>query len=205
MITGFDHVVILEGDLNEAMRRYEALGFQVERGGVHPARGTENALIPLVNGTYLELQASRDPSRPVRHRLWQRPDGTLRESGEYGGYALTSDDLAGDVDRLKVGGPLFEEPQADSRARQDGQMVKWRSHSQPCQRSRFSFKMRVRGSSALHRPEAGWVPSSTCQRSLSRCTTSPSRSVRMNGCWVSMASTTSSRGQPASGFRPHGA
>ncbi len=127
MITGFDHIVILEGDLNEAMRRYEALGFQVERGGVHPAWGTENALIPLVNGTYLELQAARDPSRPVRHRLWQRPDGSLRESGEYGGYALTSNDLAGDVDRLKVGGPLFEEPQAGSRARPDGQMVRWRA------------------------------------------------------------------------------
>ena len=126
MITGIDHVVILVDALEAAMRRFEALGFEVTRGGAHPAWGTENALIPLADGSYLELLAARDPALASRHRLWQRPDGTMRAPGTYGGYALGTDDVERDVLGIRARGLDLTEPQAGARQRPDGQMVRWR-------------------------------------------------------------------------------
>ncbi len=128
MITGFDHVVILTDQLSAAVRRYQALGFHVEPGGIHPAWGTENALIPLEGGAYLELMAPQSPSRrmPPSH-FWWRADGSPRAPGEYGGYALASDDLHEEVRRCNAEEALFPEPQFGSRVRPDGQVVKWRA------------------------------------------------------------------------------
>lgn len=126
MITGIDHVVILADDLTAAMRRFEALGFAVERGGSHPGWGTENALIPLADGSYLELLAAPDPTVASQHRFWQRPGGGKRMSGEYGGFALASDDLAGDLQRIRGRGLALMGPQEGSRARLDGQIVRWK-------------------------------------------------------------------------------
>lgn len=126
MITGIDHIVILTGDLPEATRSYETLGFAVELGGVHPEWGTENALISLSDGSYIELLSVRDPELARRHRLWQRPDGHIRHAGEYGGYALSTDDVEGDVVRIRNGGLVFESPQSGSRRRPDGKTVRWR-------------------------------------------------------------------------------
>ncbi len=128
MIAGFDHVVILADQLSAAVRRYQALGFHVEPGGIHPAWGTENALIPLEGGAYLELLAPQFPSRPrPPSHLWWRADGSPREPGEYGGYALGSNDLLVEVSRCNVEETLFTEPQVGSRMRPDGQMVRWRA------------------------------------------------------------------------------
>ncbi len=127
MITGFDHVVILSSELSEARRQYQRLGFVAEYGGVHPAWGTQNALIPLADGSYLEFLAPRDLAREVRHRLWHRPDGRTREPGEYGGYALLSSDLEGNLIRLRSEDALFEGSQAGSRERPDKQVVRWRT------------------------------------------------------------------------------
>ncbi len=126
MITGIDHVVILVDGLESAMRRFEALGFEVVQGGAHPAWGTENALIPLADGSYLELLAARDPALASRHRLWQRPDGTMRAPGTYGGYALGTDDVERDVLGIRARGLDLTEPQAGARQRPDGQTVRWR-------------------------------------------------------------------------------
>ncbi len=128
MITGFDHVIILADQLSAAMRRYQALGFHVELGGIHPARGTENALIPLEGGAYLELLAPQSSSRPTPpSQLWWRADRSPYAPGEYGRYALASDDLGEEVRRCNAKEALFPEPQVGSRVRPDGQVVKWRA------------------------------------------------------------------------------
>src|SRR5574337_1210576 len=103
MITGFDHVGILADQLSVAVRRYQALGFHVEPGGIHPDRGTENALIPLEGRAYLELLAPQSPSRPTPpSQHWWRADGSPRGPGEYGLYALASDDLPEEVRRCNT-------------------------------------------------------------------------------------------------------
>lgn len=127
MIVGFDHVVILAGALTEAMHQYESLGFVVEHGGIHSAWGTENALIPLTGGAYLELLAVRDPNRAKHHRLWQRPNGGMREPGEYGGYALATTLLDAELVRMQRAGLFFHAPEAGSRERPDTQVVRWRN------------------------------------------------------------------------------
>lgn len=56
-----DHVMIAVRDMDEAIRRYQALGFNVRRGGRHPGRGTENAVMRF-DWEYLELIAVHDPA-----------------------------------------------------------------------------------------------------------------------------------------------
>lgn len=126
MITGLDHIVILADNLAAATDRYAALGFAVERGGAHPGWGTENALVPLADGSYLELLTAHDPALARHHRLWQRLDGAMRAPGEYGGYFLGSDDLEHDVAVLRRRGLEWTDPQEGSRKRPDGQIVRWR-------------------------------------------------------------------------------
>lgn len=126
MITGIDHVIILVDQLSEAIRAYAALGFDVTPGGEHPGWGTENALIALADGSYLELLAARDRVLAAGHPLWRRLDGSMRAPGEYGGFMLGSDDLAREVDMLRARGLGFDGPRPGARLRPDGQDVRWR-------------------------------------------------------------------------------
>src|SRR5438105_15401082 len=56
VLTGIDHLVIVTRDLGQAIAEYRGLGFSVVPGGRHPV-GTENALIALRDGAYIELIA----------------------------------------------------------------------------------------------------------------------------------------------------
>ncbi len=56
-----DHVMIAVRDMDDAIRRFRAVGFNVQRGGRHPGRGTENAVVRLA-WEYLELIAIHDPT-----------------------------------------------------------------------------------------------------------------------------------------------
>jgi len=55
-----DHVVVVVSSLADASARFTAAGFTVTPGGQHDAIPTENALVALADGTYLELLAARD-------------------------------------------------------------------------------------------------------------------------------------------------
>ncbi len=57
-----DHVVIGVPDLDIGIETYTRLGFNVYPGGVHPGRGTHNA-ISLNEDDYLELLSVRDPDQ----------------------------------------------------------------------------------------------------------------------------------------------
>src|SRR3954471_17062285 len=99
MIRTIDHIVILVGELEQAIADYSALGFIVVRGGAHPDAVTHNALVAFADGAYLELIAFKQPD--VRHRWWQR--------GQRGGeglvdYALLPSDIAQDVADARMRG-----------------------------------------------------------------------------------------------------
>jgi catechol 2,3-dioxygenase-like lactoylglutathione lyase family enzyme len=54
MLTRFDHAVIAVRNLDEAIRLYSRLGFEVDAGGRHTGLGTYNALIRF-GLDYIEL------------------------------------------------------------------------------------------------------------------------------------------------------
>jgi hypothetical protein len=51
-----DHVIVATRNLDDASRRWEALGFNLSDPGAHPTRGTVNRCIPFPNA-YVELLA----------------------------------------------------------------------------------------------------------------------------------------------------
>ncbi|HEU4793126.1 MAG TPA: VOC family protein [Nitrolancea sp.] len=121
MREGIDHIVILVRDLQNATRIYQDLGFQVTYGGEHPGI-SHNALIPLQDGTYLELFAFLRPEGISGHR-WS----PLLESG--GGlidFALQVNDIDDTVDRIRARGLPYEWIDG-SRRRPDGEMLAWRT------------------------------------------------------------------------------
>ena len=67
MFTRIDHLMICVPDLARGTETYRRLGFNVQPGGVHPGKGTHNAVM-LNDEDYLELLAIHDPARTGRPR-----------------------------------------------------------------------------------------------------------------------------------------
>ena len=119
---GLDHLILRVDRLDRGIAAFTALtGVTPKIGGRHPGRGTENALVSLGAGHYLELLA------PVV------PDSTAKDTGPAklvpGGWALHTrmlDDLIG-----VLRGAKFEvtAPQPGSRRTPDGTLLEWRAAS----------------------------------------------------------------------------
>jgi catechol 2,3-dioxygenase-like lactoylglutathione lyase family enzyme len=119
MLMGIDHVVILVPELEAAVESYTRLGFTVVPGGRHNV-ATHNALIAFQDGTYLELIAFWEDA--PKHR-WQR---FLALGGGLVDYCMRTDDLGGDVARLRAAGIAMSEDQPMSRLRPDGYRLEWK-------------------------------------------------------------------------------
>src|SRR5215471_15573257 len=128
MLTRIDHVMICVADLAKAIDAYRGLGFDVHPGGVHPGRGTENA-IAFNDEDYVELMSVRDREEYVR----ARPDGGLLEFLAAGGglrfIALQSDDLAADVAAMRARGVDVSDVTAGARRTPAGRELRWKSAS----------------------------------------------------------------------------
>ena len=124
MLEGLDHIVILVGDLGRAIRHYEGLGFEVTPGGEHADGLTHNALIPLKDGSYLELVAFVDPE-DTRDNVWGgRP--FLSSGGGLIDYCATSGDLQAEARRLEGLSFTVEGPHQGGRLLPDGGEIRWR-------------------------------------------------------------------------------
>lgn len=126
MITGADHFVLLVNELNRAIETFRGLDFETSPGGVHPDSGTQNALVPLGDGTYLELLAFQDKGLAERSR-WRDGVRRLGVHEGFGTFVLGSDNLANDIKPPRENGLQITDPLPGSRLRPDGQMVVWRS------------------------------------------------------------------------------
>ena len=108
------------------METYRTLGFEVRAGGEHPTFGSHNALIAFGDGTYLELLAFKDAALAAAS-FWHDGVRMLSVKQGFGGFVLASNDLAGDVTRLRTQKFDIADPNAGSRQRPDGQRVEWQT------------------------------------------------------------------------------
>ncbi len=118
-----DHVIVGVADLDAGIKEFERMtGARPEIGGVHPGRGTRNALLSLGDGTYLELYAP-DPAQ-----MGNSPDVAELKS-LHGlkplGWAVFPQDPDAIRAAMKRRGLSLSSPEAGSRRRPDGQMLEW--------------------------------------------------------------------------------
>lgn len=104
MFTRIDHVMICVPDLSAGIEQYRKLGFNMYEGGVHPGKGTHNA-IAFNDADYVELLAIRDSEEAKAARSWS-PSGTplwdfIAAGGGIRYIVIQSDDLAADVKAMR--------------------------------------------------------------------------------------------------------
>lgn len=127
MLTRIDHVMICVSDLDAGVDAYRRIGFDVRPGGVHPGRGTHNAIAFLAED-YIELMAVRDAGE--YRKAAGASGGLLDFLAKGGGFrfvAVQSNDLAADVAAMRARGVDVSDAVAGGRATPDGQELRWKS------------------------------------------------------------------------------
>jgi hypothetical protein len=119
-----DHILLGAPDLQGGIDFVEQhTGVGATFGGVHPGRGTQNALLSLGERRYLEIIAP-DPEQPgVKNPL----ASNLHSLAEprLVGWAAHPGTVLAFTEKLRAAGIGFEGPTPGSRKRPDGQVLKW--------------------------------------------------------------------------------
>ena len=122
----FDHMLLGCSDLDRGIELVERqLGVRAAFGGVHPGRGSRNALLSLGERRYLEIIAP-DPAQPVSADV-----RGLHGIGEPRliGWAAHVDDMDALVRKLTAAKVALKPVSPGSRKRPSGQMLRWRALS----------------------------------------------------------------------------
>jgi hypothetical protein len=115
-----DHLIIAINNLDRGIQDFATLtGVIPEKGGQHPGRNTQNALVSLGNGRYLEILA---PAATVSNPESVIPFPQLT----VGGWALRGN-LDAQLASLKAAGFATVGPTPGSRQRPDGSTLEWRT------------------------------------------------------------------------------
>ena len=119
-----DHILLGCNDLDTGVAFVQDnAGVRAAVGGVHPGRGTRNALLSLGERQYLEIIAP-DPHQPgAKDTLGLR----LLTQPRLVGWAAHSGDLDAFAKKLREAGVAFEGPTPGSRARHDGRVLHWKT------------------------------------------------------------------------------
>jgi len=127
-----DHILLGCRDLDEGVAFVETkTGVHAAFGGVHPGRGTQNALLSLGERCYLEIIAP-DPKQQgakvtpmVREELVAELKALVEP--RLVGWAAHPGELAGFAKRLHEAGIGFSGPSPGSRKRPDGRVLQWQT------------------------------------------------------------------------------
>jgi hypothetical protein len=125
----FDHLLLGCSDLDQGIVFVEShTGVRPAIGGVHPGRGTRNALLSLGQLHYLEVIAP-DPAQTTTPTTRAELPVMLKRltSPTLVDWAVHTSDIVGVADRLRKAGITFHGPSAGSRARPDGKMLHWQT------------------------------------------------------------------------------
>lgn len=122
--TVLDHILLGSSDLTRGIDFVEKhTGIRAAFGGVHPGRGTRNALLSLGEKHYLEIIAP-DPKQsaaPGHYALEELIEPRLV------GWAAHPGDLNKFVSRLQNANLAFDGPNPGSRKRPDGRLLQWKT------------------------------------------------------------------------------
>src|SRR5262250_1765739 len=120
-----DHIILGCNDLDRGVAFVEEhTGVRAAFGGVHPGRGTRNALLSLGERRYLEIIAPDPRQSALRSRF-----GNLKNlaSSRLVGWAVHPDDSEALAKRLREANVPFEGPTDGSRQRPDGKLLRWKT------------------------------------------------------------------------------
>jgi len=124
-----DHVLLGCNDLDRGIDFVEQhTGVRATFGGVHPGRGTRNALLSLGQRHYLEIIAP-DPKQDRSEQFAQKQVALLKQlsSPRLIGWAAHPGDLEKFSAHLREAGILFDGPRPGSRQRPDGKLLQWKT------------------------------------------------------------------------------
>ena len=129
--SSLDHIILGCADLDGGIRFVEErTGVRAARGGVHPDRGTSNALLSLGERHYLEIMAP-DPNGKAVQAWASRQLETLKSltSPRLMGWAVRTDDIDRLAKEFQESGLQVLGRWPGSRTRPDGRVVSWKSFS----------------------------------------------------------------------------
>src|SRR5262249_45982267 len=119
-----DHVILGIDDLDRGMREFESrTGVSPKRGGEHPGRGTQNALVALGGGRYLEILAPAATGRLIA----QREEAVKHAELTLVGWALHTPAIGSTVQKVRRAGFDVQGPTPGSRRAPDGTLLSWQS------------------------------------------------------------------------------
>jgi catechol 2,3-dioxygenase-like lactoylglutathione lyase family enzyme len=124
--TLLDHILLGCNDLQRGVDFVEQhTGVRAAFGGVHPGRGTQNALLSLGERRYLEIivpdTAQPDAKDPLVTYLRKLPEPRIV------GWAAHPGDLGAFAKKLGDAGVAFEGPTPGSRKRPEGRILNWKT------------------------------------------------------------------------------
>jgi hypothetical protein len=124
-----DHLLLGCSDLDQGIAFVEEhTGVKPTMGGVHPGRGTRNALLSLGELHYLEVIAPD----PAQTEVPKERAGLVTELKRLPvpklvDWAVHTTDIAAVAERLRKAGVAFTGPTPGSRMRPDGKMLRWQT------------------------------------------------------------------------------
>ena len=130
MFTRIDHIMICVPDIDRGIAQYRRMGFNVQPGGVHPGKGTHNA-IAFNDEDYVELLAIRDSAELQTAAVPGSWHADLERFIAAGGglryVILQSDDLAADVAAMRGRGVDVNDVMDGNRRTPAGLELRWKS------------------------------------------------------------------------------
>ena len=119
-----DHIILGCNDLDLGMELVEQnTGVRPAIGGVHPGRGTRNALLSLGERRYLEIIAPD----PAQQKIVHFPQVREMKEPRLIGWAVHPPDIAATAKLLRENQIAFSGPDDGSRKRPDGNVLNWKT------------------------------------------------------------------------------
>lgn len=116
-----DHVPFAVDDLESGIDLFESAGLPMQRGGSHAEVGTENALVPFPDGSYLEAIASTHDQPDLWEEYFQ---GAQPLAGPCG-WIVETGSVHSECQRLIEHGVEVHGPTSGRRERPDGTTAEW--------------------------------------------------------------------------------